>query len=234
MAQVDLKKIGLSESESLVYNSVLVIGKCNVGQIAKHSGMHRTNIYDILEQLKEKGLITFGKEGRSTAYQVSDPRELYSFIDERKRYLDDAFPRIMELAKQSREDVAVEVYKGKEGMKAAFSDMLRKKKDIYRIGAEGLLRKNFPEFGEHWLSTLKKQGQKYTGIYTKRDIEPSHYTEIRYLPPDYRNPSSVIIYGDNVNINIWEPTFISIVIRSKIVAHMYMQHFNMLWRIAKK
>ncbi len=234
MVRVNLKNIGLSESESVVYNSVLSLGKCSVGDIAKHSGMHRTNIYDILEQLKEKGIITFTKEGRSMEFQVSDPKDLYNFIDEKRRYLDDVFPQILELSKQTKDQVNVEVYKGYEGMKAAFRDVLRKNSDVYRIGGEGLLRKNFPVFAEYWLSTLKKRGLKYVGIYTKRNIEPSHFTEMRYLPPEYSNPSSVMIYGDNVNINIWEPIFLSIVIRSKIVAHMYMQHFNMLWKMSKK
>ena len=167
-------------------------------------------------------------------YSVSDPKDLYHYINERKRYLDQIFPTLLELNKQQKDKVRVEVYKGLEGMKAAFRDVLSEGKDVYRYGAEGLLRKNFPTFAQHWLRTLKKKKIKYIGLYTTKENLPFYYTKIRYLPKEFSNPSSIMIYGNKININIWEPMNISIVIHSKIVAKMYMQHFNMLWNISKE
>ena len=51
-----LKEIGLSDSEANVYLTLLKLGEATVAEISQSSGLHRTNIYDSLEKLKEKGI----------------------------------------------------------------------------------------------------------------------------------------------------------------------------------
>ena len=49
-----LVELGLTEAEAKIYSSVLKLKNCTVRQISKDCGFHRTNIYDVLEQLREK------------------------------------------------------------------------------------------------------------------------------------------------------------------------------------
>jgi len=227
-----LEKLGLTEAETKIYQSVLRLGICTVRDISKECGFHRTNIYDVLEQLKEKGLIAYFKEGKTTKYKVSDPQNLYGFLQEKKDLLDSIFPEIEKLAKQSSEEIQVEVLKGKEGMKSAFRDILKGKKPMYGFGIRGQLREKLPIFAKQWLRDAKKIKLKYYGIYTSKN-PPSYYTEVRYVPEKLSGPVATFIYGDKININIWDPTLVTIVIKSKLVAQMYKKHFDLLWKIAK-
>jgi len=227
-----LAELGLTETESVIYHSVLKLGVCTVRDISKDSGFHRTNIYDILEQLKEKGLITFFKEGKTMKYGVSDPNNLYEFLNEKKELLDKIFPEIEKLHKVSSEDIQVEVYKGKEGMKSAFRDIIRQGKPMYAFGVKGQLREKLPIFAKQWLRDVKNKKIPYYGIYTKK-YPPSYYTEIRYVSEELSGPVATFIYDDRININIWDPTLVAIVIKSKLVAQMYKKHFDLLWKIAK-
>jgi sugar-specific transcriptional regulator TrmB len=234
MESSELTKLGLTQAESAIYLSVLKLGVCTVRDVSKECGFHRTNIYDVLEQLKEKGLITFFKEGKTTKYQASDPNNLYEFLSEKKDFLDSIFADIKLLHKESAEGISVEVYKGKEGMKSAFRDMMKEAQPIYGFGIKGQLREKMPFFGEQWIKSLKARKIQYYGIYSKRSNLPSYYTEIRFVSEELSSPVATFIYGDKININIWEPTLVSIVIKSALVAQMYRKHFDLLWKIAKR
>ncbi len=228
-----LSALGLTKAESTIYSSVLKLGSCNVRDISKDCGFHRTNIYDVLEQLKEKGLISFHNEGKTVFYKATNPNTLYGLLNEKKEILDSIFPEINSLYKNKFEPISVEVYKGKEGMKSVFRDMLYSGEDIYGFGIKGQLREKMPIFAEQYISGLKKRKINYYGIYTEENL-PSYYTEIRVVSKELSSPVATFIYGDKININIWEPDLVAITIKSSLVAKMYKQHFDLLWKIAKK
>ena len=230
----ELTKLGMSEAEAIIYHAVLKLKTCTVKQISKESGFHRTNIYDVLEQLKEKGLVTYFQEGKVMKYSSTDPANFYELINEKKELLDTFFPELKKLYQNSSEEIKVEIFKGNEGMKAAWRDMIREKKPIHGLGVKGQLREKMPVFADQWLRDAKHYKIPYYGIYTKRGNNPTYYTEIRYVSEELSGPVANFIYGDKVNINIWEPSLVCILIHSKLVADMYKKHFNLLWKIAKK
>ncbi|MEK6928253.1 MAG: helix-turn-helix domain-containing protein [Nanoarchaeota archaeon] len=233
MEESVLTELGLTKAESKIYYTVLKLKTCTVRGISKECGFHRTNIYDILEQLKEKGLISIFKEGKTIKYNASDPSNLYELLRERKEVLDKIFPDLQSLYKSSSEEVKVELFKGNEGMKSAWRDMIKVGKPLYGFGIKGQLREKLPTFAEQWLRDLKNNKIPYYGIYTKKGNAPKYYTEIKYLSEELSSPVATFIYGDNININIWEPTLVAIVIKSKLVASMYKKHFDLMWKIAK-
>ncbi|MBI2549458.1 hypothetical protein HYW21_09005 [Candidatus Woesearchaeota archaeon] len=230
-----LSKIGLSEAESKIYLTVLKLGTVTVKEIAKESGFHRTNIYDVLDKLKEKGLMTFHKVGKTTKYKTADPENLFAYLKEKQLFLDSLMPDLRKLQELCIEDIEVEVYRGEEGMKSAWRDMIKEKKTLYGFGVRGQLREYLPEFAKQFLRDLKKHKIRYYGIYTRGERKPPwYYTEVRYVPHSMSSPVATFIYGNKVNINIWEPTLIAIVITSKGVAETYRKHFKLLWNIATK
>lgn len=229
----DLTKLGLTDAESKIYHSVLRLGTCTVKAITKDCGFHRTNIYDVLDQLKEKGLVSFFKEGKVMKYQVTDPHNLHEFLKEKQDFLNTIFPELEKLHKFSSDEVQVEVLKGEEGMKNLFRDILRVNKSLYMFGVKGQFREHMPVFAQQWYRDAKKQKLKAYGIYTEKNPPPD-FISVRYIDKKYSTPVATFIYGDKINVNIWEPSLVAITITSKLVAHMYKQHFDLLWKMAKK
>ncbi len=236
MQYQELIKIGLSDAEAHVYYTVLQRGEATVKEIARDSGFHRTNIYDVLDKLKEKGLITFYKSGKTTWYKASDPENLSAYLREKQLFLDSLLPNLRKMQAQATEEIAVEVYKGTEGMKAAWRDMIKERKTLYGWGVGGQLREHLPEFAPQFLRDLKQFHIKYYGIYVKGQREPPHgfYTEVRYVPQELSSPVATFIYGDKVNINIWAPVLTAIIVKSPDVAESYRRHFKLLWELAAK
>jgi len=133
----------------------------------------------------------------------------------------------------SSEDIKVEIYKGDEGMKSSWRDMIKEGKPVYGYGVRGQLREKLPIFAEQWTRDMKTNKTPYYGIYTKKGNLPKYYTEVKYVSEELSSPVATFIYADKININIWEPTLIAIVIKSKLVAFMFKKHFDLLWKIAK-
>lgn len=229
----ELTTIGLTPAEAKIYETVLRLGTCSVKGIAKESGFHRTNIYDVLEQLKEKGFITDHKEGKAMRYRAADPQNLEAYLQEKQDLLKEIIPQLKALHEQDQEPVRVEVFKGPEGMKSAFRDILKTKQTLYAFGVKGQLREKLPIFAQQWYRKAKKTSIKYQAIYTTRN-PPDMPADVRYVSEEFSGPVATFIYGEKININIWEPSIVAIVITSQLVANMYKKHFDLLWKIAKK
>src|SRR3989344_8575555 len=103
----ELSEVGLTEAEAKIYSSVLKLGSCTVRDISKSCGFHRTNIYDVLEQLREKGLITTFREGKKMKYNASDPKNLYALLNEKKELLDSIIPGLKDLYGSSSKEIKV-------------------------------------------------------------------------------------------------------------------------------
>ena len=63
MDAVDLEKLGLNRNEAKVYFGLLQTVNTTASDLVKHLGLHRNIIYDNLEKLIEKGLVSFVIEG---------------------------------------------------------------------------------------------------------------------------------------------------------------------------
>jgi len=230
-----LTRIGLTDNQSKIYLSLLKLKRATIKQVAKECGFHRTNIYDIMEELKEKGLVTFYKEGKSSYYSAVDPKNLSVMIDEQKEILNTMLPTLSGLFNFQHEDVNVQVYKGEQGMKIAFNNILKTKKKIYcGLNIKGQLREQLPIYATQFYRIMKEKEILYKGIYTKEYKVKGHKTEIRYIDPKYDTPVATHIYDDVVLIEIWQPTMIAIEIRSQQIADAYMDQFNMMWKSASK
>ncbi|MCK4649846.1 hypothetical protein KAT36_01305 [Candidatus Pacearchaeota archaeon] len=233
MDKESLTKIGLTKAESIIYLSLLKLGDVPVKDLSKDTGFHRTNIYDILEQLKEKGLVSFSKQGKILYYKTTDPKNLLNLLEEKKEILINLMPDLDKLNNINRKKINVSIFKGKEGMKSVFNDIRREKGEIFGLGIKGQLRDRLPIYAKQFLRDLKLSKRKYYGLYDKKENISPIFTEIRILPKNVSIPVATHIYSNKVLITIWEPDLIAILIEANKVAETYKSHFNLLWNISR-
>jgi len=231
----NLKEIGLSASEATIYLTLLKSGESSVAEISQFSGLHRTNIYDSLEKLKEKGFVAYVLKGKKQFYRASDPELVLNYLKEKEEKIFNIIPKLKDLQKEIKEKVIVEVFKGKEGIKASLKDILINKKEVVGYNISGQLRKYLPEFAEYYFREQNKFKIKHRFIYTKGIVKPSSkFYEVRYLPKEYTATTITLCYNNTTLNLIWEPEMIAIMIKSKQIAEDYKKNFELLWKIAKK
>jgi HTH-type transcriptional regulator, sugar sensing transcriptional regulator len=232
-----LKNIGLSEGEAKVYLSLITLGSTFTGELTKKAGINRTNVYDALERLMERGLVSFVIRDGKKYFSPAAPCRLKELLEEKQKLLDAELTSLEKEFNSSKVDDQATVYYGRKGLKSVLEEVLRENKTIYTYGAENRFSTMFPVYQKQW--TLKRVEK---GIWIKvlfkesvreKNKQSLGLIDLRYLPNEYQFPSTTLMCGEITLIIAWEPLFV-FYIRSKDVVKSNMSFFNILWKSAKK
>jgi sugar-specific transcriptional regulator TrmB len=230
-----LKELGLSDSEAVIYITLLKLGEATVAELSQHSGLHRTNIYDSIEKLKEKGFVSYLTKENKQFLRAADPEILLNYLKEKEESMANILPELKKIQSSISEKVAVEVFKGKQGMKSVLKDILLRKEEVIGFSVSGQMRKFLPEFAEYYFREQAKHKIIHRFIYTGGTIKPpTAYYRIKYLSKEFISTTMSLCYDDTLLNLIWEPEMIAIRIKSKLLTEDFKKHFNLLWNMAKE
>lgn len=124
MLEKYLEKLGLDDKEAKVYLALLELGEGNIQQIAKKSGVKRTTVYDIIESLKYKGLVSSATRHKKIFYSAEDPRTLEEKLEEKKHTLRRILPELLSIANTLDKKPRIRFFEGEEGIKEVYKDTL--------------------------------------------------------------------------------------------------------------
>src|SRR3989344_7004419 len=117
MDTTTLEKIGLSKKEAKVYLSLLKLKLAPVTKISEESGVDRTQTYDILQNLIEKGLASYILKNNTRNFSPSNPDQILQDIQEKEKEFKLILPSLKQLFVQEHDKTSVEIFKGIEGLK---------------------------------------------------------------------------------------------------------------------
>ncbi len=227
-----LANLGLSDGEINVYLALLKLGSSGVSKIKEETTLHRTTIYDFLEKLLNKGLVSYVIKNNIKYYSATHPGKLSEYLVEKQKHLTEIMPQLLDLAKFQKEDVKVEIYKGKEGLKTVMLDCIRTKKEVLGMGIdEVFFKKELPIFIEQYQRMIK-ENKIHERILTRHDAKylfDKSNTDYKFLPPSYFSPTSTLVYGNKIQIVMWEPSLTTLLIENNKLAESYRNHFESLW-----
>ncbi|MBS3145083.1 hypothetical protein J4208_05880 [Candidatus Woesearchaeota archaeon] len=236
--------VGLTEKESEVYLALIELGSSSAGQIIQKTGLHRAVVYDLLERLIEKGLVGHVIKGRKKYFESTNPKKLLDIVKEKEMKIRGILPSLLELS-QFKESLDVKIYKGKEGIKTVFEDILREKPGEWlSLGSGGETFHLLPAFLTEFHKNRVKEKIKGRGLLINNSsaikrgeiLSKMSLTEIRYLPKTIVTPTVINIY--NTRVALYAVTkdkipFI-ILIENEQLAHSFKEYFESLWKISKK
>lgn len=124
MISEKLQKIGLNEKEAKIYSALLELGETNVQRISKKANIKRTTIYNILDSLKEKGLVSTVVKKKRKNYVASDPKELELRLEQQKSALKSLMPTLLSMTHLIDKKPNIKYFEGVEGLKEIYLDTL--------------------------------------------------------------------------------------------------------------
>src|SRR3989344_6274974 len=101
-----LQEIGLTNSETTVYSTLLKLGSIKVGDLMKKLTLHRSRVYEAINRLIEKGLVSYVIKNNVKFFQASDPERLLSYIEEQKEKLNEKEKSVKELSKNQKKKIS--------------------------------------------------------------------------------------------------------------------------------
>lgn len=250
-----LQKIGLTAGEIKVYNAVLELGISSLGRIQEKTGIERRNIYDILNKLIEKGLISYIVEKGKKTFQTTHPNKIFSLLDEKKKQVDEIKheikPHLAELERlfnQNKISPRAEIFRGVEAIKALLEEVLEYK-ESYWMGGNSFEQYSVPKQLQEWwyhnwmkrraqqkhlMYDLVSHGTFITAVkgYEKENIV-SHkklYYKCADLPKGMFVPMVIIIFGNKVAQIQWGEQPFAFVIESKKIKESFMIYFKYFWK----
>lgn len=230
-----LKEAGLSDREIDVYLTLLRLGSSLVSKISKETGLHRSNLYDTLERLKEKGLVSLTIKNNIKYYQATHPDRIIDLLEERTAKVKAILPELSNLVNISKEETKIELFNHKEGVKTVLNDILKVNKNIDCMGAPKKFEEILPHYMNQFIKSFDKLKLKDRVIcHYKEEVVRTKKGEYRFLPKDYIIPTSFIIYGNKVALFIWNKPYFAIIIENKEIAETYREYFKSFWGRAGK
>ncbi|MEK6974053.1 MAG: helix-turn-helix domain-containing protein [Nanoarchaeota archaeon] len=241
-----LKEINLSDGQIQVYTAVLEIGMSSLNKIQEKTGIERRNIYDILNKLIEKGLITYITEKGKKTYQCAHPNKILEEINSKEAKLEELKGKITEIEKvfaANKPSIGAEVYRGNESIKSLMNEMLEYKESCWIGGNSGIetnTDQNMAIWFSHWMKKrvelkhsmydLADYGTYLKGLEpNKKSIHKKNLYEIRYLPKDLSSPMVIAVFGNKVAQILWSKQSFAFVIESDEIKDSFMRYFHYFW-----
>ncbi|MGV8162878.1 MAG: TrmB family transcriptional regulator [Candidatus Nanoarchaeia archaeon] len=245
MSPKDLMNLGLSETESVLYLTLLRLGSLDVLSIVKETGFYKANTYDALEKLCNKGIVSKIIDGKRRVYQLQQPNSLVEFIKKKKTDLDaqeklaESLVAKVKLSKKhtlSKETAFV--FTGLAGVKQIYSEIIEQKLDylVYGSPSQSDLVGTY-----YWQNLHQKQKEnkiKARMIFHKslknwKEKIPKNIIDLRFFDDQFEPLTETTIYGNKVAFVVWTHKPVVTIIDNEHVAASYRQIFNKLWITAK-
>ena len=236
---VPLKEYGLTDKEIGVYLQLLPLGTVNLQEIAKRLGYPRTTVYNTLNYLASKGLVSKIIKKGVTYFTAAEPEKLIDNLEEKKRLIEGVLPRLKELQENQRQSSNVQIYEGFKGIFTILSDVFKIKQQTYYFGGykKSLdILKHLPDQAR----LMRIDGNIPAKVVIDPTDEPLFHTakykkltELRFLPSLEDFPAMIFIYGNKVAMFTVRGDLVGVIIENKEFSQAMKIVFDMYWSQAK-
>lgn len=243
--QKELENLGLTSNESKIYIYLLKKGETTTGSIIKENQIANSRVYESLNSLISKGLVTYTIQKDGKHFKAEDPKRLIEIENERRKRIELLLPSLINLQNKEEKETATAIYEGFQGFKTAFQKIINdcpKNETIHILGFSEqpykteslrLFLKNMNVKAAQKKLQLKILLDSSVKQTLGKDRKKEKYTKVKYMPNGYVSPAAMDIFQDYVYIFLWEEKPFVFMIKNKTIAKSFKQYFNVLWKIAK-
>lgn len=241
----NLLKIGLTEGESKVYLALSELGSSTVGPIVKKSKVAYSNIYDILNRLIEKGIVSFIIKNKTKYFQAASPSNLIQYLDKKQEEITqekEALRKILpelEKLQEAKSKQEAEVFIGKKGLRTAYEKLAQNMSKNDEMLFFYIYDEKYAEESDLFYNSIIDLNKKTRnrGICNKNYktswfAKKPNYLTMRFT--DTPLPGNIDITNDKILFTCWGENIFSVLIHSKSLAESLRNYFNEMWKIAKK
>lgn len=249
----DLKDLGFTPNEIKVYESLLKLGETPVGGIINDLKIHRQIAYNALDALEKRGMISKTMKNKVYHFKITDPEIIVENIQKQELIAKRLSGLIKLEMNKTKIDNSIDIYNGRDGVRKFQIHMMNEistNGTIYIIqgGATAYQQTVGLDFVINKIDPIRikkniliknvmsekdrQENQKYTESINPRS---KNLRQVKFLPyQNFINPIFTDIWDNHVAFVSTGKDPFAIVIKNKEFYDSYLDHFNVLWKIAKK
>ena len=231
-----LQELGFSEKETKVYLSLNQFGPMPASTIARLTEIKRTSVYDIVNSLIQKNVITSYRQGIYTYFAIDDVNKLYLYQKEKLNTAKLLIENLQDRIKY-QPHIQVNYYRGAEGYVEVYDQMIRSNPDEIlcwtdinflnvftpqqdRLGIAERVRRRIS------MRILMKDSPR-AREYSQKDAQLLR--EIRLLPETFTFDTTLFIYQGNVIFFDYHEPATAIRIQHQGIYLMMKEFFEITW-----
>ncbi len=231
------RSLNLTDAQASVYLAALELGQATMQQLARKSGVKRTSIYNFIDELKERHLITEAKKHKRSVYSAVHPDKLMEIEQERIKELNSLLPELMAIQNSSPIKPKVTFHEGFEALKEIYADFVKEGKPIIAWSefneshdatgnlmeeqAERRSKRNIPV---RWITTESPEAREFAKIDT-RVLRETKYVNSELFK------TKVVVYGNKLALLSYHtnPPFV-VLIENADIASTVRGLWEELWK----
>lgn len=240
-----LNQIGLNDKESELYLLLLKSPKQTAQQLADATGIKRTNVYRLLDELAEQRLVVV-EENPIRKFSAAEPQIFNEILKDRQQKikqtahsLKSAMPSLRSQYSLSLDKPGVVHMAGTEGFERLLEDMVNSDTEVLIVGSndqptDDITLNRFQELllkrKENRVKTriLFHDGE-HRELITKKFEERGF--EVRFIGTTPFK-GEVALYENNVSFTVYDPSLITTVVTNVHIADTMRLLFEQLWQNA--
>jgi len=238
MISEKLQKIGLNDKEARIYTSLLELGETNVQRLSKKSKIKRTTIYNVIDSLKDRGLVSTVLKNKRKYYVASDPRELEFKLEAQKLALKNLMPELLSITNLIDKKPKIKYFEGEEGLKEIYLDTLNyPDRPLWAWVTGEIFQVLDDSFVQSYLDNrVKKEILAYVIAPKNKILEQYKSQDNKYLRqtrletnPDYSIEVEIDLYGGNkIGIMAFKEK-IGLIVESQKIYNTLKSIFDVSW-----
>lgn len=245
-----LKEAGLTDGEVRVYLSLLEMGSVSTGPLIEHAKISRSIVYQILDKLIEKGLVSYITKENIKYYQAAQPQKILEYIEKREEQLKESKEKVEELLPQllskqnSVRQSEAAMYYGLKGIQTAYEHIYTKLSKGDEFCFLGVPPNEPVQQNIYWEKDHKKRikaGIKCKLLFNRGtpkeiiiDRNSYKWCDARIMPTATQTPAMIMTYKDTTLIILQEPSAIAVEIINQEITSSFQSYFDEFWKKAKK
>lgn len=242
-----LEEIGLTKGEISIYLTLLKIGETTTGNIIKEAQISSGKIYEILDKLIKKGLVSYIIKEKTKYFNATSPNRILDILHEKEKELKiqekeliKELPLLLEIQKFKKKKHETKLFTGFKGIKTAIFESLEEltsKNEILAMGIISSKEEKYNILWENWHKQRIKGKIICKAIFSDKGTEyynafkKMKYTKIKVFKGI--TPSAIDVMGDKVLIFTYKDEPSCLLITNEEIAKSFTTFFNNMWNISR-
>lgn len=233
-----LEELGFSKREIKAYIALLRLGSTTVGEIIKKTSIPSSKIYEVLNRLQNKGLVSYVIIRNIKHYQASDPAAIINSLDDKRKKVAELLPSLEAQKEFIGKRQSVEIYEGQKAIFSLFNSLIADAKPWEKYMVFSVQEEKTKEAHLFFknLSTRRKPKKLDVLILRGASNRPANegkHTKVKIRYTSFDFPEGMTIFQDNVILLNWTNRS-AIRIQSKSFSKQFSNFFMQLWAKAKE
>ncbi|MBU2561625.1 MAG: hypothetical protein KKD17_04960 [Nanoarchaeota archaeon] len=242
-----LEEIGLTKGEITVYLTLLKLGETTTGKIIEEAQISSGKIYEILNKLISKGLVSYIIKEKTKHFIATSPNRILDYMHEKEKELKDKenellkeLPFLLAIEKASEKKCETTLFKGFKGFQTAIFEALQELTTQDEVLAMGIISRKEKQYNIVWQKWHKERVKKKIPcrmIFSDKDTDyykmfkKMKLTEVRAIKGI--TPSAIDVMGNRVLILTHGKEAGCLSIKNPEIAQSVTTFFYSIWNVAE-